>query len=214
MKTSCNFGSKLGRRARRQRALTIVEMMITTSIFGMVVAGFISLQLFGLRQGQLVESKLGASDQSRKLLEKMGWEIRGAKEWDIGNMVGSTFKEVADGKPLVGTAIRIYPRSNNTNSYVQYYFNTNSRSLLRLQSGVTATKLIANELTNNMAFQSEDYRGVVMTNSTDSRIWRNCVRVILEFAQYQYPLTQVGPGYLYDYYKLEYKVAPHCPTLP
>lgn len=214
MKTPWHFGSKSGIRARRQKALTIVEMMITTSIFGMVVAGFISLQLFGLRQGQLVESKLGASDQSRKLLERMGWEIRGAKEWDIGNMVGSTFKEVADGKPLVGTAIRIYSRSSDTNTYVQYYFNTNSRSLLRLQSGVTAVKLIANELTNNMAFQSEDYRGVVMTNATDSRIWRNCVRVILEFAQYQYPLTQVGPGYLYDYYKLEYKIAPHCPTLP
>lgn len=201
-------------RGRRNQALTLVEMMITTSIFGMVVAGFISLQLFGMRQAQLVESKLGASDQSRKLLEKMGWEIRSAKEWDIGNMVGTTFKEVADGKPMVGTAIRIYPRSSNTNVFVQYYFNTNSRALFRSQSGLTAVKTIANELTNNMAFQSEDYRGVVITNSSDSRVWRNCIRVILEFAQYQYPLTQVGPGCLYDYYKLEYKVAPHCPSLP
>jgi len=199
---------------RRKQALTLVEMMITMCIFGMVVAGFISLQLFGLHQGQLVESKLGASDQSRKLLERMGWEIRGAKAWDVGNVSGSTFTEVAYGQQLRGTALRIYSLSNNTNTYVQYYFNTNTRALYRKQSGVTAVKLIANELTNNMSFQAEDYRGVVLTNADDSRLWRNCIRVILEFAQYQYPLTQVGPDCLYDYYKLEYKVAPHCPQLP
>lgn len=204
-----------GVRFPRERALTIVEMLITMSIFGMVVAGFISLQLFGMRQGQLVESKLGASDQSRKLLEKMGWEIRAAKEMDIGNMSsGSNFTEVAYGSLLRGTALRIYLKPSNTNTYVQYYFNTNSRALYRKQSGVTAVKLIANELTNNMSFQVEDYRGVVQTNANDTHLWRNCVRVILEFAQYQYPLTQVGPDCLYDYYKLEYKIAPHCPTLP
>lgn len=203
-----------GRSARRQQALTLVEMMITTSIFGMVVAGFIALQLFGMRQSQLVESKLGASDQSRKLLEKMGWELRAAKEWDIGNVGGIVFTEVANGQPLRGNGIRIYPLSNNTNTYVQYYFNTNTRTLLRRQSGMITAKVIATELTNNMSFQAEDYRGVVLTNSTDSRIWRNCIRVIMEFAQYQYPLTQVGPDCLYDYYKIEYKIAPHCPTLP
>lgn len=214
MNMSSPLRSIFGRRSRRQQALTIVEMMITMSIFGMVVAGFISLQLFGMRQSQLVESKLGASDQSRKLLEKMGWELRSAKEWDIGNVGGTTFTEIPMGQQLRGTGIRIYPLSNNTNTYVQYYFNTNARTLLRRQSGVATIKTIATELTNNMSFQAEDYRGAVLTNSTDSRIWRNCIRVILEFAQYQYPLTQVGPDCLYDYYKIEYKIAPHCPTLP
>ena len=199
---------------RRRQALTLVEMMITMSIFGMVVAGFISLQLFGLSQSQLVESKLGASDQSRKLLERMGWEIRSAKGWEVGNVSGTTFTEVPNGQLLRGTALKIFPYSNNTNTFVQYYFNTNARTLLRKQSGVAAVKLVAGELTNNMRFQAEDYRGSVLTNADDSRIWRNCIRVMMEFAQYQYPLTQVGPGYLYDYYKLEYKVAPHCPTLP
>ena len=72
--------------------------------------------------------------------------------------------------------------------------------------------MVAEELTNNMSFQAEDYRGVVQTGGTG--LWRNCIRVILEFAQYQYPLTQVGPGFMYDYYKVEFKVSPHCPTLP
>lgn len=202
-----------GRSNQRRRAMTIVEMLISMSIFGMVVAGFIALQLFGMRQSQLVESKLGASDQSRKLLEKMGWEIRSAKQWEVGNATSASgaFVEVPDGQAQRGTAIRIYS-SFNTNNYIQYYFNTNQRSLKRLQSGVTGSKLIAADLTNNMSFQAENYRGVVQTNGT--ALWRNCIRVILEFAQYQYPLTAVGPDCLYDYYKMEFKVSPHCPTLP
>lgn len=208
-----SFHPKTERRMarRRNRALTLVEMMTTMAIFSMVVLGFISLQMFGLRQDQLVESKLGASDQSRKLLEKMGWEIRSAKMWEVGNISGSSFVEIADGQPQRGTGIRIY-LGMTTNSYIQYYFNTNARTLLRLQTGFAGTTTVATDLTNNMAFQAEDYRGTVQTAGTG--LWRNCIRVILEFSQYHYPLTQVGPNGLYDYYKLEYKVSPHCPALP
>lgn len=194
-----------------RRAMTLVETMIALSVFGMVLAGFIGLQFFGLRQSQVVESKLGANDQSRNLLEKMGWEIRSAKRWEVGNVSGSSFIEVPEGQAQRGTGLRIFP-TTTTNSYIQYHFNTNARTLLRLQTGVTGSKIIAQDLTNNMAFQAEDYRGVVQTAGTG--LWRNCIRVILEFAQYQYPLTQVGAGALYDYYKLEFKVSPHCPQLP
>lgn len=196
---------------RRGRAFTLIEMMTTLAIFSMVVLGFISLQLFGLRQDQLVESKLGASDQARQFLEKMGWEIRSARMWEIGNVAGNNFVEIPDGQPQRGTGIRIYS-GTSTGSYIQYYFNTNARTLLRLQSGVAGTKVIVQDLTNNMAFQAEDYRGTVQTAGTG--LWRNCIRVILEFAQYQYPLTQIGPNCLYDYYKMEFKVSPHCPALP
>ena len=196
---------------RRQRALTLVEMMISMSIFGMVILGFIVLQIFGMRQNQLVESKLGANDQARKLLEKMGMEIRSAKRWEVGNVSGSTFTEVPDGQAQRGTGLRIFS-SSDTNTYIQYFFNTNTRTLHRLQSGVAGTRLVAQQLTNNMTFQAEDYRGAVQTAGTG--LWRNCIRVILEFAEYQYPLTKVGPGYMYDYYKVEFKVSPHCPTLP
>jgi Prokaryotic N-terminal methylation motif len=197
---------------RRKQALTLVELMTTMGIFSIVILGSISLQLFGLRQDQLVQSKLGASDQSRQFLMKMGWEIRSAKKWEVGNVVSSgNFVEIPEGQPQRGTGIRIYP-GPTTNSYIQYHFNTNARVLLRLQSGVTGTTTVAQDLTNNMAFQAEDYRGTVQTAGTG--LWRNCIRIILEFAQYQYPLTQVGPGRLYDYYKVEFKVSPHCPALP
>jgi prepilin-type N-terminal cleavage/methylation domain-containing protein len=207
------FRDKLGGSGRfwQRRAMTLVEIMVSTAIFGMVVTAFVVLQMFALRQNQLVESKLGASDQSRTMLQKMGMEIRSAKKWEVGNVnsSGTTFSEIADGQPQRGTAIRIMATAN-TNNFVQYYFLTNSRVLMRSLSGVTGADVVAQELTNTMVFQAEDYRGTVQTAGTG--LWRNCIRVILEFAQYQYPLTRVGPGYLYDYYKMEFRISPHCPS--
>ena len=158
-----------------RRALTLVELMISMSIFGMVIAAFITLQLFGMKQNQLVESKLGANDESRNLLQKMGLDIRTAKRWEVGNVSGTnyTFTEVPDGQPQRGTGIRIF-RTAATNSYIQYYFVTNAKTLMRLETGVFGAKTIARDLTNNMAFQAEDYRGTVQTAGTG--LWRNCIR--------------------------------------
>jgi hypothetical protein len=192
-------------------------MMISMSLFGMVVAGFITLQIFGLKQSQLVESKLGASDQSRKMLERMGLEVRAAKFWWIGSVSGSSFTQIADNQPQKGGALRLFLTESTNNTFVTYYFVTNSstaeRTLSRNQVGTNGVSLgattVARQLTNNMTFQVESYYGKL---ETDRDNWKACIRVILEFAQFQYPLTQVGPGYLYDYYKLEFKIAPHCPS--
>jgi len=59
-----------------------------------------------------------------------------------------------------------------------------------------------------MDFRALDYTG---TNLVYDITYKYVIAVALHFRQYQYPLTQVGPGALYDYYKLEFKVTPHCP---
>jgi hypothetical protein len=58
-----------------------------------------------------------------------------------------------------------------------------------------------------MYFRAEDYLGKVKTDLS----YKYVIRVVMEFCQYQYPLTRVGPGYYYDYYKMEFKITPHCP---
>jgi hypothetical protein len=38
------------------------------------------------------------------------------------------------------------------------------------------------------------------------------IAAMMEFSQYQYPLTMVGPGYYYNYYCIQIKAASHCPN--
>jgi hypothetical protein len=194
------------RQARVVKAMTLLEILIAMGLFSLVLIAVLSAQMFGMLQDQLVNSKLGASDQSRRAFNKMTGEIRSAKIWMIGNGDDASFKPIVNGQQQQGNAIQV-SHTTDTNSYVRYYFETNSQELRRVQCGVEGHSVIAQYLTNNMYFRAEDYLGNIKTDLS----YKYVIRITMEFCQYQYPLTKVGPGNYYDYYKLEFKVTPHCP---
>jgi hypothetical protein len=191
------------------RALTTAELMITMAVFGLVVIGLIELHIFGLRQNQVVESKLGASDQARTAFSYMVDDIRRAKMWRIGNGAEDSFTSVTNGTPQVGSALQLYP-GTDTNGFIRYYFDANAGELWRTwtPSGTPGEpRLVAGHLTNSFTFRAEDFLGNLKTNLS----YKAVIRVVLEFSQYDEPETHVGEGYLFDSYKLEFKVAPHSP---
>ena len=61
-----------------------------------------------------------------------------------------------------------------------------------------------------MYFQAQNYQGSNQTTLTHKGV----IDVVMQFCQFQYPLTKVGPGYYYDYYKTELRVTPHAPDGP
>lgn len=197
------------------QAFTLVELMISMAIFSMATLGLLSLHIFGQRHDQLVQSKLGASDQSRRAFDRLTEDIRAAKIWRIGNGSSATFTAISNGTAQQGNAVRLQLTTNPSN-HIVYYFDATERKLYRQRSGspLPARTLIASGLTNvtanSMLFRAENYRGDTQTDLTHKGV----VGVLLEFAEYQYPMTQVGPGLKYDYYKMEFKVTPHVPDGP
>ena len=191
-------------RSRRRRAFTLIEMVTSSAIFSLVVLATVFTQIFGLKQDQLIQSKLGASDASRKGFGQLALDVRTSKMWYVGNLTGTNFVPLANGTTQQGSALKLH-LTEDTNTYICYYFATNS-ALYRQHSG-QATKLVATNLTGTLYFQAEDYRGVVQTTYA----YKSVIHVMLQFAQYQYPLVYVGPGYLYDYYKMEFRLTPHVP---
>jgi hypothetical protein len=197
-----------------ETGLTLVETMTAMGVFSLVIMALLYAHIFGLKQDQLVESKLGASDQSRKSFEQIMRDVRGANTYDIGNYSGSTFTLVPDGTLQNGNAVRIYLTTNRTFSII-YYFDTNStpgtNTLKRIHTGDASATTIADHLTNYygglLLFCSEDHLGNTITDLSNKRV----VHFTLGFLQYQYPLTRLGSGsnYLYDFYKMEFRVTPH-----
>jgi prepilin-type N-terminal cleavage/methylation domain-containing protein len=208
----------------RRQAFTLVEIMVAMSIFSLVSIGMLYTHLFCLRQDSLINSKLGASDQSRRGFDLLTRDIRSAKVWEIGNVnsSGGGFTGVDLGTSQKGNAVWLsYTATNDHNVGMIYYFNTSSMAtdggkLYRYNLNTGVQTLIAQDLTNtmrftnSMCFQAQNYRGEPQTDRTHKGV----VNVLLEFAQYQYPLTKVGPGYFYDYYKMEFKLTSHCPDGP
>ena len=191
-----------------RRGFTLVEMMITMAIFSLGVAACLYVHLFGLQQDQLVESKLGASDQSRKSFDRITSDIRSAKVWQIGNYASSTFSANNAGTNQMGNALQL-SFTNNYNNNVTYYFATigGDGKLCRIRTGDATYSVMASNLFNSLTFVAENQAGTVVTDQQ----WRYTIHFILQFRQYQYPQTVVGTNGLYDFYKMEFRVTPRAP---
>jgi hypothetical protein len=99
-----------------------------------------------------------------------------------------------DGETQQGNSLFIYPTTNTAN-YIVYFVNSSDetfRQTVAAPSG-TNTVILADSVTNTIAFTAQDFSGNVLTNSQNNRV----IHLTLEF--YQPARFMVGA----DYYKIE-----------
>ena len=188
------------------RGMSLIEMMVALTFFGVVILGLVYTQMFGALQDQILLSKSSACEMARLGLNSLVNDIRGAKMWQIGSGSATTFSPAAQGAAQQGNALKL-SLSMDTNQYIVYYFDTNALKLLRRHSGSTSNTTLAQSLTNSMYFVAETYRGATQYNLS----YKGVIRTSLQFAQYAYPLQRVGTNYYYNSYGLDLRVTPHVP---
>jgi len=211
MKLACAQISASVLRQRRLQAMTLAETMVASSIFLLAVTGLVLSQLFGLSQDQFVNSQSGACELARMSFNDLTSEIRAAKIWQVGNVSNgnyASFSGIANGTAQQGSALKL-SLTIDTNQYIVYYFATYSTNcvLYRQHSGDAHPKLIAQYLTNAPCFKAQQWNGTVQTDLSHKGV----VDVLMQFCQYQYPITKIGPNFYYNYYKMELRATPHVP---
>ena len=193
---------------------TLIEAMFAGAIMVIVIMALMTAHLMGLRENQLVQSKCGASDSSRRTLQQLPVDIRSAKMWNIGSISGSNFVALTNGA-VQGTALQLCQTTNGS-QYTVYYFDlsdvANSDGKL-MKTSITnwSPVVVASNLINTLYFTAENYNGSTQNVSLNSKSYKNVIHVNLQFCQFQYPQTAVGTNGLYDYYKVEFRVTPHLP---
>ena len=193
---------------RRLNAFTTTEMIVTATLFLLLVAGVLYGYLFGLSMYQITNVKLGATDDARKGFIRLTDEIRSAWQVQIGNGTQSNFTQVASNALQRGNALQIYMQTSDTNSWIRYWYQTNSAgtnftTLLRAQSGQNYNLIICHSITNlQPLFTSEDSNGNVISSNVNNRV----IGVTLQFYQLEYPRINVGPGSYYDFYQLHTRI--------
>ncbi len=192
---------------RHRRAATLVEFMIAMVTMIIAVGAILSSYIYGLKTTQFIKPKLGASDEARKVISLLTDEIRSSKKVSIGNGSLSAFTEAGPWTRQQGSAIQIYPTTNYVTPYIRYYWDLADSKLKRTTNGMTAAMVIANSVTNQLIFTSEDYAGNVLSNNNNNRV----IGMTLDFFQIQYPETPVGPGNYYDWYQLRSKITKRTP---
>ena len=179
-------------------AFTLTELMVSATIFILLVGGIVSANLFGLRMYQIEQNKLNASDEARKIVGVLMDEIHSCDSFQIGTFSGGTFTGLRMGTPQVGPALIVYPTTNISN-YIMYFFNGPDRTFRRATSVPGSMRVVAQSVTNATdLFRAQDYLGNVLTNMQNNTV----LHVTLEF--YQPARFGVPP----DYYQLETSVTP------
>jgi prepilin-type N-terminal cleavage/methylation domain-containing protein len=192
------------RNAVARRAFTLVEMMVSVSIFTMVTGGIIYSHLVGTKMYNLAIAKMGGSDQARAAVGTLLDDIRNGKIIWVGTGGLTNFTSAADGTTQQGNAIQIWLTPNTTNGqFVRYYLDTNTAKLVRTVNGLTAQDLVAQNVTNTIVFASEDYTGAILTSSQNNRV----IHFILQFYQIQYPVLIIGTNKgSFDYYQISGRI--------
>ncbi|MCW5550843.1 MAG: prepilin-type N-terminal cleavage/methylation domain-containing protein [Verrucomicrobiae bacterium] len=186
---------------RRERGMTLPEVMVTSAIFGMALAGFMGLQLFALRYDQTVKMKLKACNDARNAQNRVAADIRSAGRVRIGNGDSAVFIEAPFGQRQEGNAIEIYPNKADTNNFIRYFCDPSDDLLKRYVNNGTEV-ILARSVTNQLVFTSEDGFGRILSNNFNNRV----IGMTLQFSQDQSGGPAAQNGFLYDYYQLQTKV--------
>ncbi|MBI1177227.1 hypothetical protein GC207_07280 [bacterium] len=198
MKTALrNNFSEIGRKS----AYTLTEIMVATALFSLVVLGTVGANIFGLRLYGITKAKLGASDEARGAISRLVNEVRSAKSVRVGIGSLTGFTNIPMGEVQAGNALQIYP-TTNTASYIRYFWDSADSRFKRTTDAGGSSIVVANFISNQVVFRAEDHLGHVLTTGQNNRV----IDLKLEFFQIQYPIVNIGPGGLFDYYKLETRI--------
>jgi type II secretory pathway pseudopilin PulG len=206
----------------RIAGFTLVEIYIVMALFAFLVIAIVATQFFAARVYTLAATKLTATAAGRKAMNNMRDAIKSSTYFQVGiyDPAANQFSLIANGTPLIGNALAIYPNiptNNVTDGYTNfgtiYFMNPQASNLCSvvISNGVewTATRVdnIIVWITNYYVFNAEDANANIQTDYSKSRV----VRIKLQFSQWEYPLAGVGNGAMYDYYQLQTRAAMRMP---
>lgn len=187
------------RAARASAGFTLPEALIATTVFTLLVLGVVGANIFGLKLNQMGQTKLIATDSAREVVSKMTDELRNCESAVVGNVSNGLFVAHVAGEVQSGNGLMIYA-TTNTNSYVLYFLNSTNQTFIRYTTDTQISSVVAQNVTNSVIFQAQDYLGNVLTNEQDNHVI-NCV---LQF----YSTNPQNP--VADSYQLQTAVAPRA----
>ena len=177
---------------------TLPEILIATTVFLLMLAGILAANLFGLRMFQINETKLNAITWSRQTVGNITAEVHTCDTVQVGNVTtNGGFEGLLNGETQQGNGLLIYP-TTNINAFTIYFVDPLDETFRQTVAtpGGTNTVILADSVTNLMAFSAQDFSGNVLTNNLNNRV----IHLTLEFYQ---PARFMLDA---DYYKLETSV--------
>jgi hypothetical protein len=190
------------RLARTARAFTLTELLVTAALALLVSGMLLGAFFFGNRMWQITQTKISATDMSRRIVRLLTADVHAAKNVRVGTGSATSFTEAPVDTPQQGNAIQIYP-TVSSNYFIRYYLDSGDKKLKWMTNGAGAPVVLATSVSNSVVFRIEDFTGNVLTSKQN-----NCVvGLTLDFSKIENPGVSVGPGCYYRSFRIATKVA-------
>lgn len=195
MKPSLANSRPKRRSATAVRAFTLPEVLLALTIFVTVVAAIVSLQVLGLQMNARAASKLASAAASAKVLNQVRDHVLEANSALVGNGDNNSFTATGTN----GNALQVFS-GTDTNNYLLFFVSTNTDSLCEWSSTNQEVWTIAQNVTNELAFETVDFQG----NASSRNQEHYCIRMTLQFAELDYKV----PTNTYEYFTLQTQMTP------
>jgi prepilin-type N-terminal cleavage/methylation domain-containing protein len=146
-----------------RQAFTLVEMMVASGLFSLIIVGILACHLAGLRFQQLIQPKLLNAQYERQTIGRLIEEARCANSLLVGTGSVSAFTAAGPTNVQAGNALRIYT-STNMSQYIYYYHDLATATVRRVPFRSTNAAVIASAVTNHTIFTMQDFAGNALTN--------------------------------------------------
>ena len=208
----------------RNGGFTLVEIYVVAAIFVILTVAMVASQFLAARVYTLAATKLTANASGRKTMNDLREAIKSSIAVQVGTYdpVANNFSLIANGQPLIGNALAVYPNiptnnvgNNYTNFGTVYFMNKSASNLcsIVISNGTEMTATLVSGrvlwITNYYVFDAEDAFTNVLTSYTACRV----IHIKLQFSQWEYPLAGVvGQNAMYDFYQLQTRASMRMPT--
>jgi len=181
--------------ATNARAFTLVELMVAMAIFMLLTLAMVGVQIFGFRINALTSSKLISTAYSRKTLDQIQNQVRGASSAIVGT--GTSMASFTS-TGTTGPALMIYSPTGGSNLL---YLSTTTGALYEIFSSGSPQMTLASNLTNQVLFQTVDCHG---NNISSTGLEHYAIRMTLSFFQVNYQV----PTNVLEYYTFQTEMTP------
>lgn len=127
---------------KQNRAFTLVELLVATSISIVVLGAILWSQIIGLRLWKVQSLKTKALTSAYISLNQIAYDIKGAYTVQLGTNTSTGFYPLSDGVEQEANALKIV-RSSTTNDWFVYYYMDTSNAIYKGECpGTISNKLV------------------------------------------------------------------------
>ena len=135
---------------RPAAGFTLVEVIIASAIFIVIIGALVSVQIFGLRVYTLASTKLTATTSGRETLNDLRDQIRESQQVYVGTFSNSTFNQIPNGQQQIGNALQVFTTTNSASTNFLVYYQDPSLNTVFVYANNPANKSVeATYMTNS-----------------------------------------------------------------